>query len=186
MTSGVQRHLRVRSPSPATHATLRCWKPSQQLAPSACQPQKGMMRTSTTTTASAVRLMTGSARGEHHEFAGGPWNCMVLALLLVLPQTQAFVSSPASDRYHISFQRHTAPPLTECCTSHSVTDGNGSPRRHAQSREMGEGWPRTLLRRGGRGVRSSSRSKLRMANPEGTQQLRDRDLEFMFYDEAQV
>lgn len=25
-----------------------------------------------------------------------------------------------------------------------------------------------------------------MANPEGTQQLRDRDLEFMFYDEAQV
>ena len=25
-----------------------------------------------------------------------------------------------------------------------------------------------------------------MANPESTQQLRDRDLEFMFYDEAQV
>ena len=35
-------------------------------------------------------------------------------------------------------------------------------------------------------MRSSSISKLRMANPEGTQQLRDRDLELMFYDEAQV
>lgn len=32
----------------------------------------------------------------------------------------------------------------------------------------------------------SVKSKLMMANPEGTQQLRDRDLEFMFYDEAQV
>lgn len=33
---------------------------------------------------------------------------------------------------------------------------------------------------------SFNTSKLMMANPEGTQQLRDRDLEFMFYDEAQV
>lgn len=29
-------------------------------------------------------------------------------------------------------------------------------------------------------------SRLWMANPEGTQQFRDRDLEFMFYDEAEV
>lgn len=29
-------------------------------------------------------------------------------------------------------------------------------------------------------------SNLKMANPEGTQQMRDRDLELMFYDEAQV
>lgn len=141
--------------------------------------------TSTTTTASAVRSMARSPRVEHQEFAGGPWNSMVLALLLVLPQAQAFVSSPASHGYH-AFRRHTAASLAKCCTSHPAADGNSIPRRHAQSRKTGEGWPITLFGCVGRGVRSSSRSKLWMANPEGTQQLRDRDLEFMFYDEAQV
>lgn len=38
-------------------------------------------------------------------------------------------------------------------------------------------WPRR---------RHCTASRLKMANPEGTQQMRDRDLEFMFYDEAQV
>lgn len=42
--------------------------------------------------------------------------------------------------------------------------------------------------RGGLGVDSMQRRRcqIMMANPEGTQQLRDRDLEFMFYDEAEV
>lgn len=156
--------------------------------PMPTSPKEGisMMKTSTTTTACAVRSMTRSPRVEHHGFTGGPWNSMVLALLLVLPQAQAFVSSPASHGCLNTFRRHTAAPLAECCTSHSATDGNGIQRGHAQPREMGEGWPRALFGRGGRGVKSSSGSKLRMANPEGTQQLRDRDLEFMFYDEAQV
>ncbi|CAN0523823.1 unnamed protein product [Laminaria digitata] len=137
-----------------------------------------MMRTPTTTTASAVRSMARSSRGGHHEFAGNPWNAVVLALLLVLPQAQAFVSSPASHGY-CAFR--TAAPLAKCCASHAAADGNGIPGRRAQSRDMGKRWPRALF-----GVRSSSGSQLRMANPEGTQQLRDRDLEFMFYDEAQV
>lgn len=160
-------------------------KSSRSAGRATAQPKEGVMA-STTTTASAVRSMKRSPRVGRHEFTGGPWNSMILALLLVLPQTQAFVSSPASHGYHNAFRRHTAASLAKCCTSYSAADGNGIPRRHAQSRKMGTGWRRALFGRGGRGVRSSSSSMLWMANPEGTQQLRDRDLEFMFYDEAQV
>lgn len=71
-------------------------------------------------------------------------------------------------------------PITSGPFCHQVTPFSTSLALHDNGANC------SFRRRRHRKWASFNTSKLMMANPEGTQQFRDRDLEFMFYDEAQV
>lgn len=121
------------------------------------------------------------------QFCGGhvkvlPKSSAVVAMLLLLlsDQAQGFASPPAFLK-----QRPcgTAPTLP---ARHSHENASG--RSNSVPRRRPRGWVHGEERGGGefRRCRRAATSRLWMANPEGTQQFRDRDLEFMFYDEAEV
>ena len=91
----------------------------------------------------------------------------VAALAMLISQAQGLSITPASFSHHA---KHSLSSMSLYLSVYGVpTDG-----KRRRSEALHWLYPR------------SKRSELMMANPEGTQQLRDRDLEFMFYDEAQV
>ncbi|CAM9626449.1 unnamed protein product, partial [Ectocarpus fasciculatus] len=111
-----------------------------------------------------------------NESARAPRRSAAVALVLLLCQARGLVVAPACFQHSNAAggsstqqHRHTAAPLIHA---------------HASRIRPGSTGAVGGFRRGQQRVKR--RSRLEMANPEGTQQLRDRDLEFMFYDEAQV
>lgn len=110
---------------------------------------------------------------------------VTVALVLLLCQAQGLLA-PAS---HKPFNNDQASPQTRATRPMTHSHAISNHPRRSKNRIGVVGWTGEALRRGWNSATSSSTSRtgLRMmANPEGTQQLRDRDLEFMFYDEAQV
>lgn len=121
-------------------------------------------------------------KGLRDEPAPGSRISVTVALVLLLCQAQG-LTAPAFQQHHTGGRtRQAARPV-----AHSRVFKNH--RRRSQGHVDPSGWVGGAFRRGWNSARCSSKggSELAMmANPESTQQLRDRDLEFMFYDEAQV
>lgn len=122
-------------------------------------------------------------RGLRDEPASASRRSATVALVLLLCQAQGLMA-PAFQHHHAGSTQQAARPV-----AHSRVTRNH--RRRPQGRVRASSWAGGAFRRDWNSATSSSkggsRSRLAMmANPEGTQQLRDRDLEFMFYDEAQV
>lgn len=120
------------------------------------------------------------------DFSSAP-TCTATVVLLLLSRAQGFISTarttPAFTAASCGAARATR---GECLASHATTNSHSKFPRHrprgwtgSAAGDSGSPW------RFGRRWRGAT-SGLKMANPEGTQQLRDRHLEFLFYDEADV
>ena len=120
-------------------------------------------------------------RGLNDEPGSGSRRSATVALVLLLCQAQGLLA-PAFQQHHTGSTPQAARPV-----AHSRLIRNHD--RRSQERVSSSSWEGGAFRRGWNSAATSSKGASRvsmMANPEGTQQLRDRDLEFMFYDEAQV
>lgn len=126
-----------------------------------------------------VPRRTGQLCGGHVKVL--PKSSAVVAMLLLLSdQAQGFASAPAFLKQRPCGSAPTLP--SRHSHEHASDRSNSIPRRRPR------GWVHGEEGGGGefRQCRRAATSRLWMANPEGTQQFRDRDLEFMFYDEAEV
>lgn len=140
----------------------------------------------------AVVMAGAQIYGKQHRtlpLAPSPPNTSILTLILLFlssakHQTATGVCSTAP--FNIYFNKGGAVPVT----SAFIPPPHIAPSSTQFSKYSIHGATRIPRRRsrGWLGVGSAQRRRCQvvMANPEGTQQLRDRDLEFMFYDEADV
>lgn len=111
-------------------------------------------------------------------------------LVLLLCQAQGLVMAPAFFPQHHHNHGGGSTQRAPTAAAPVALSHPTSNRRRYHGWSGSAGWHEGASRRSWNNAASSSQGyggRLRMmANPEGTQQLRDRDLEFMFYDEAQV
>lgn len=104
-----------------------------------------------------------------------------VVLLLLLSRAEGLVTAPSFVAHSVSMPSLMADRFV----GHVTSTGGTLPRRRPRGWTVEDGEAGGAFRRSWRRA-APANARLRMANPEGTQQLRDRDLEFMFYDEAQV
>lgn len=146
---------------------------------------------------------TAQSRRSLGDESGTAWrrrSTTAVALVLLLCQAQGLVMAPAFfQQRNLNHggggggggcsSQHGRTAATPAALSHIVSDRRRRSYGWAESAGWREGEASRLRWNGAASSSSSSQGCGRlsmMANPEGTQQLRDRDLEFMFYDEAQV